>query len=845
MIDNNLFNAYEELQNKIRKVNDIDLRASSNMGISLLSLDIIDFFKKLCAELKGEKNVLIPNMLLGELSLCVEKYTGYSVDPRVKDLVDYNTDSVFNNYDFLQESSDIGYDTILLFAPIIRQRGKGRSEVLYLEKCLDNLNEGGRLIALIPQNLLSASAFKMLRERIISDFSIEAVMKVDRISNRVTIDCSIVIIENKSQSKQIFMSNNGDTNDLYSKYKNKENGFFVDSMEVYNRIDSFYYDPKYKEARELIRNKDTVKLSEIAQVFSGVMIPAEERKVEGDYLIIKPRSISNSLLHLNTFDKSYCTKEFINNDRHGKKSLIKKGDILVSLIGDINWMIYDGDDGVAVANQHVAIVRGNLGSEEWINNFFKTKTGIKYLESQLKFFSHCGVFNHISILNLKQISVPNQNITNLIDAVTKEVDLESKVASLFKELGWNIQESYKRNDCYYDLALFEGEELKGVVEIKQYKAERLRKDIKLSKQLSRLKKNIGDANVYLFVDNEIFEYEDGMVLQLLELPRPNSEPRLSKKDGSKHSDDIIPLNIVNDEEKSISDQLTMEKLFEKFDSLSNALIRVEGKIDNISEKIDKIAEQITGYQSLVEKQIDLALTPDEVERIIHAFSEECVERIQKETIFQHSIEDYDTELIKLKLSFGDNAWNKMSEESQRFLASSKVMFNNLIKLDDIVDYSGVCLLVTKALEVEMSKRFCKNFIAYLKKHYPGKSNHSKFPTALLDRHGHPIRPKHFTLGTVAYVLCYLQADGITEEQVNNNKDKLLEYTKKHLFNGKTNEEILELLIDYAEDVESVKNDYRNPSAHTNVLKRIDAEECFNLVIDVEKILKRMLDSFDE
>lgn len=37
----------------------------------------------------------------------------------------------------------------------------------------------------------------------------------------------------------------------------------------------------------------------------------------------------------------------------------------------------------------------------------------------------------------------------------------------------------------------------------------------------------------------------------------------------------------------------------------------------------------------------------------------------------------------------------------------------------------------------------------------------------------------------------------------------------------------------------------NPkAAHTNELKRVNAEQCFELVLDVEKLLKRILDSFD-
>ena len=54
-----------------------------------------------------------------------------------------------------------------------------------------------------------------------------------------------------------------------------------------------------------------------------------------------------------------------------------------------------------------------------------------------------------------------------------------------------------------------------------------------------------------------------------------------------------------------------------------------------------------------------------------------------------------------------------------------------------------------------------------------------------------------------------------------------------------------LWLDHEPTVEEVKNDYRNPSAHTNELRRVDAEQCFALVVDVEKLMKKMLDSFDE
>lgn len=41
----------------------------------------------------------------------------------------------------------------------------------------------------------------------------------------------------------------------------------------------------------------------------------------------------------------------------------------------------------------------------------------------------------------------------------------------------------------------------------------------------------------------------------------------------------------------------------------------------------------------------------------------------------------------------------------------------------------------------------------------------------------------------------------------------------------------------------MRKEYRNPSALTNELKKVDTENCFELVTDVEKILKPMMDTF--
>jgi len=837
-MDVNIFEAeYLKIEKSIRS------RHDRGAGSLILNQDTLKLLFLLSDE-KSNAVTLIPNMSLGEISLCADKWVGYSVDDQLN--IETNENIVLHE-EFLAAAVEKKYKTIILFPPFSVRTAYGRSEVAYINKCLDVLAEGGRLVALVPQNVTSAMAFKDIRERILNKFSLEAVITVKHISIASGVECAILVIDNKAQSEKIYMSVDGENSEsIYKGFVDGSSGFYTMSSEVYDRIDANYFDPKYKEIRQLVQNRDTVKIGELADVFSGMMIPSQERKEFGDYLVIKPRYIYDGEVHLGNERKVFCSKDIIDNDRRGERCILKKGDVLISTVGRINWAIYSGDNDFAIANQNIAIIRGRKNSDQWLKLFFNSRTGVEYLESQLKFFSHCGAFCHISIHSIVDMAVPDIKMMKVTDRVKSAMNLEAKVATLFRDLGWEVKENFGTNNFRYDMALFFNGSMRAVVEVKSYKSDQIYNNQRFSGQLAKCKEQVGDASVYLFVDDEIFEYVDGNLEQLTELPRPEKRKteRKNLSTDKKAHNGAVQIEKKSIEEMSLTDKMLLETAT-RYDEIIASLNRIEGKVDDIADKIEALSKQISGYQSLVDKQLDMAVSPEEEERIIHAFSEECAERIIGEVDAKGTNKEYNTELQKLILSFGEGAWNKMEEPSRTFLVSSKVIFNNLIGLQDIVDYSGVCLLVTKALEVEMGKRFCKNFLAYLKEKYPGKANHSQFPTVLLDRYGKPIKPKHFTLGSVAYVLCHLKANDLTEEQDENNKAKLLEYAKEKIFSGKSDDEIMSILDDYAESVEEVKNDYRNPSAHTNELRKVDAEQCFALVLDVEKLMKRMLDSFDE
>lgn len=289
--------------------------------------------------------------------------------------------------------------------------------------------------------------------------------------------------------------------------------------------------------------------------------------------------------------------------------------------------------------------------------------------------------------------------------------------------------------------------------------------------------------------------------------------------------------------------LEIQNIKSQLDTIEEQGINIQTTLTEIKQQLVNLSIQINGYQSMIEKQIKTAISEDEIDRIIKGFADECAEIFVEQTNNIKDEQEYAKEKTKLILLFGDDAWNKLSEESKTFLISSKIMYSNFITINEIIDYSGICILITKALEVEMYNRFFKNFIKYLDKNY--NENYSEYPTALLYKNKTPIFYDKFTMGNIPFVLQPYKNRYDTVKQKENNKRKLIEYCKSCIFSNYSDNEIENLLNQYANSIEEIRIKYRNPSAHRNEIKRIDAKNCFDLLIDVEKLLKEMLDSFDE
>lgn len=141
----------------------------------------------------------------------------------------------------------------------------------------------------------------------------------------------------------------------------------------------------------------------------------------------------------------------------------------------------------------------------------------------------------------------------------------------------------------------------------------------------------------------------------------------------------------------------------------------------------------------------------------------------------------------LRGEFGSSIWNRLKEESKKFLITAKSMFSSMSNKKDgaLYEYSGICMLVTKSLELEVTRRFLSSYKDYLKLKY---DDESRFPNVLRRRNGRRnnmviIDEEHFTLGDVIHILGvnYDKKGHCLKWRPSQEKTDFLEYAKKELF----------------------------------------------------------------
>ena len=264
------------------------------------------------------------------------------------------------------------------------------------------------------------------------------------------------------------------------------------------------------------------------------------------------------------------------------------------------------------------------------------------------------------------------------------------------------------------------------------------------------------------------------------------------------------------------------------------------------KKMDDMASVISVYKKDAEEEIDNLFDEEQMEKIISDFSNRVVNKIGRMFSELGRKQEYYSIKKKIIAEFG-NQWDKLNDISQDFLVTAEVLFTDMSSSDMPLDYSGVCILVTKAMELELKIRFYDAFKDYQEGRFPRQYEKWHYTFYRMDERKDGTRriilidENQFTLGSIPQVFCLYQPKGIDDETFALGKQRIEEFMVDKLSVECDKNAIWKDLKEIGSSVNRIKNNYRNPAAHIRPLDKTDAQKCFDDVVYVKKMLIQFLE----
>lgn len=323
-------------------------------------------------------------------------------------------------------------------------------QVLFVERCLELLRDGGRMAMVLPSGILGNEQQEYLRQTILEKGSLFAIVELpfETFSPNVTINTSVLFIQKGSdRKKNLFISINeycghdkkgrpvikddiSKVADFYINGKSNANNFFIKQSFLESSFIAKRYLKKYVDNLELIEKSkhDVVNFGDIiTSVHNGANIDDSsiyaEKKNGIPYILVKS-----------------ITKEGINfeNLKHIKKSLERDRDVIKNKVDEHTIvMTRAGNAGIA-ANIPPDLV-GGVASGFLINIKVKKEIDVYYLVSflnseygqmQLERISSGSILQSIRSSDLKKVKIvlPSKEIQRAIGLKMKDAVYASALA---------------------------------------------------------------------------------------------------------------------------------------------------------------------------------------------------------------------------------------------------------------------------------------------------------------------------------------------------------------------------------------------------------------------------------
>ena len=202
---------------------------------------------------------------------------------------------------------------------------------------------------------------------------------------------------------------------------------------------------------------------------------------------------------------------------------------------------------------------------------------------------------------------------------------------------------------------------------------------------------------------------------------------------------------------------------------------------------------------------------------------------------------------ELQESFG-TGWKHLEDSSRRSLTTGMAFYLQLAATRQHLDYSGVCLMVSRALEIELKRRLFQEFCEYVERRYPFATNPGQWPALLCQwENGSPmgiIPANKITLGSIPYLCNVKQRYGIKPGEAALNMKWLSEYGREKLFRATlADEEVKSLWAFIGSFAQHVADTWRNPAAHQGNLGYARARECLAFVLEGKQSLPWLMAQF--
>ena len=229
---------------------------------------------------------------------------------------------------------------------------------------------------------------------------------------------------------------------------------------------------------------------------------------------------------------------------------------------------------------------------------------------------------------------------------------------------------------------------------------------------------------------------------LLLLKNPNST-NLSKKE-------ILQM-LLDQRKEQIENQDAILGILSHISSNTDLISEIRDDQIAVIENLRTILEYVTEQKNSMPDERTLRfLDEEQIELVREKFIHETAQRIIN--TLQEDIPSIDHEEGLLKEMFG-TYWDKLDTYTRKALISAKVFFANCNRATyAVLDYSGIIVSATSALENELKRRFFTGYQKYLFSTC-GTPSDGMWPESMLfyNRQGKAVKNNNFTLGSMPYI----------------------------------------------------------------------------------------------